>query len=91
MCDCPESWCEEHGTPLGAYYAGYDDGYQDVFTSISDATRDAAAQWLYHKDAPLNDAADSWNEASEVRKNIYRRSADMIAKIYNGWDREWNN
>jgi len=77
-------WCTQHGEPSLAYDVGYENGREDAI-QVTPESVDRAAKFLYRKDAPPGEPADAWEtSAPEERKEIYRRSAAMIARLYNG-------
>jgi hypothetical protein len=49
--------------------------------------RDKAARYLFRANSPIGEPVDQWENTDEYRKNVYRRSADAVAKLYMGWDR----
>lgn len=72
-----------------AYAQGWAEGYKAGSAervNITDETHDAAARFLFRKDAPPLEPEDEWEHAPYNRKQIYYRSAEMIARIFNGWE-----
>ena len=79
-----ESFSTEIDKPENDYEQGYRDGYNDC-VQITEESHTQAAKFLFRKDAPPGENPDAWDYASIHRKEIYYRSAEMIARLYNGW------
>ena len=86
-------WCDVHGSPGEAYDTGYQVAWEERekttgrMATVTDESIDLAARFLFRKDAPVGEPAHAWDTATEERKQVYRRSATMIAALHNGWNK----